>query len=124
MNHPSGTKSHLKKSHVKTVIGLFVVVLAIVAAKYAPTASASPDVFGLITPDETQEIWANGQRNCVILDQAGGTVDSVGALIDRYQSEDWDQESSIDIVWESVTGRCPEYLPQMKQAARTYGDPS
>lgn len=97
----------------------------------APVAHADPDggpdsgvgTFGLITDDEAQEIWANGQRNCVILDQAGGTPDSVGALIDRYQAEGWDQESSIDIVWESATGRCPEYVDTVKRVARTYGDP-
>jgi hypothetical protein len=90
----------------------------------APAVHAEPDVFGLITPDEQAEIWANGQRNCVILDQAGGTPDSVGALIDRYQSEGWDQESAIDIVWESASGRCPEYVGTVKRVARTYGDPS
>ena len=90
----------------------------------APAAHAQPDVFGLITDDESQEIWANGQRNCVILDQGGGTADSVGALIDRYQTEGWDQESAIDIVWESAEGRCPEYVDTVKRVARTYGDPS
>lgn len=54
----------------------------------------------------------------------GSGKNSVGALIDRYQTEGWDQQSSIDIVWESVTRRCPEYLGAMKKAARTYGDSS
>lgn len=89
-----------------------------------PTPDDNANVFGLITDDESQEIWANGQRNCVILDQAGGTTDAAGALVDRYQSEDWDLESSGDIVWESVTSRCPEYLDAVKRAVRSYGDPS
>lgn len=90
----------------------------------AVTAQAEPDVFGLITPDEQQEVWNNGNRNCVTLDQAGGTESSIGALIDRYQADGWDLESSVDIVWESVTGRCSEYLGAVKRVARTYGDPS
>ncbi|QFG10050.1 hypothetical protein SEA_IDENTITYCRISIS_30 [Mycobacterium phage IdentityCrisis] len=103
---------------------LLVTAAVTVAPVTAPIAHAEPDVFGLITDDEAAEIWANGQRNCVILDQAGGTADSVGALIDRYQSEGWDLESSVDIVWESVEGRCPEYVDTVKRVARTYGDPS
>ncbi|OBG21595.1 hypothetical protein A5768_26195 [Mycolicibacterium fortuitum] len=108
-----------------TVMKKLLLPLAVVAGLVlAPAAWAQPDVFGLITEDEKQEIWSNGQRNCVILDQAGGTPDSVGALIDRYQSEGWDQESSIDIVWESAESRCPEYVDTVKRVARTYGDPS
>lgn len=103
---------------------LAVPLLAVAALVLAPVAQAQPDVFGLITDDEKQEIWSNGQRNCVILDQAGGTADSVGALIDRYQTEGWDQESAIDIVWESASSRCPEYVDTVKRVARTYGDPS
>ncbi|QZH65047.1 hypothetical protein [Mycolicibacterium farcinogenes] len=103
---------------------LFIALVAVAGLVLAPVAHAQPDVFGLITPDEKQEIWQNGQRNCVTLDQTGGTADSVGALIDRYQTEGWDQESAIDIVWESVEGRCPEYVDTVKRVARTYGDPS
>jgi hypothetical protein len=33
-------------------------------------------------------------------------------------------ESAGDIVWESVEGRCPEYLDAAKRAMRTFGDPS
>lgn len=98
--------------------------LTVAALALVPVAQAQPNVFGLITDDEKQEIWQNGQRNCVILDQAEGTADSVGALIDRYQSEGWDQESSIDVVWESASSRCPEYVDTVKRVARTYGDPS
>lgn len=103
---------------------LIAVAAAAAALLGAPVANAEPDVFGLITPDEQQEIWANGNRNCVTLDQAGGTDNSIGHLIDQYQAQGWDQESSIDIVWESITGRCPEYLGAVKRVARTYGDPS
>jgi hypothetical protein len=89
-----------------------------------PTGDADDDIFGLITPNEQQEIWANGQRNRVILDQAGGTTDAAGALIDQYQAQGWDLESASDIVWESASGRCPEYVDAVKRAVRTYGDPS
>ncbi|ORA23385.1 hypothetical protein [Mycobacterium aquaticum] len=109
---------------MKVLVPLIAVVGIAAGIMQAPAAHAEPDVFGLITPDEQGEIWANSQRNCVILDQAGGTADSVGALIDRYQSDGWDQESSIDIVWESVERQCSEYLGVVKRVARTYGDPS
>lgn len=113
----------------RTLLSLIAVAVAITLA---PAAHADPDggpdsgvgTFGVITDDEQAEIWANGQRNCVILDQAGGTPDSVGALIDRYQADGWDLESSVDIVWESASGRCPEYVDTVKRVARTYGDPS
>ncbi|SUA31640.1 Uncharacterised protein [Mycolicibacterium fortuitum] len=109
---------------ISVVKKLLIPLVAGAGLALAPAAQAQPDVFGLITDDEKQEIWSNGQRNCVILDQAGGTPDSVGSLIDRYQSEGWDQESSIDIVWESAESRCPEYVDTVKRVARTYGDPS
>lgn len=103
---------------------LLIPLVAVAGLVLSPAAQAQPDVFGLITDDEKQEIWQHGQRNCVILDQADGTADSVGALMDRYQTEGWDQESAIDIVWESAKSRCPEYVGTVKRVARTYGDPS
>jgi len=101
----------------------------------APIASADPtddgydNIFGLITPDEQQEISANGQSNCVTLDHAYEsspplTSQDVITLIEGYRAKGWDLESANDIVWESVEGRCPEYLDAVKRAVRTYGDPS
>ena len=98
--------------------------LAVDAVPLDPAARAEPDVVGLITDGEQREIWKKGQLIRVTLDQADGSVDSVGALIDRYQTAGWDQESSIDVVWESVTRHCPKYLGAVKKAARAYGDPS
>lgn len=101
----------------------------------APGAAADPvpdgyqNVYGLVTPDEKQEIWANGQANCVTLDRfvdAHSRLTSQGAidLIADYRSRGWDLESAADIVWESVEGRCPEYLDVIKRAVRSLGDPS
>ena len=72
---------------------------------------------------------APGQRNCVTLDQAFESSPPLGsqdviAVIERYRAQGWDLESANDIVWESVEGRCPEYLDAVKRAVRTYGDPS
>jgi hypothetical protein len=100
-----------------------------------PVATADPigddelDVYGLVTPGERQEIWASGQSTCVALDQAYEkspplNSDDVIAVIEGYQAEGWDRESASDIVWESVEGRCPEYLDAVKRAVRSYGDPS
>lgn len=50
--------------------------------------------------------------------------DDVVALIESYRAQGWDVESDSDIVWESVEGRCPEYLDAVKRAVRSYGDPS
>lgn len=101
----------------------------------ATVASADPgedgydDVYGLVTPDEQQEIWANGQRNCVTLDRAYEaspplTSQDVISVIESYRAQGWDVESAGDIIWESVEGRCPEFLDAVKRAVRTYGDPS
>lgn len=112
----------------RTLIPMFAAAGITAGLILAPAAHAEPDVFGLITDDESQEIWANGQRNCVVLDQALDAgkpmADAVGALIDQYQADGWDLESSVDIVWESASGRCPEYLGVVKRAVRTYGDSS
>ena len=100
-----------------------------------PVASADPigdtedDIYGLFTPGEKQEVWASGQRTCVTLDQAYEsspplTSQGVIPVIEGYRAEGWDLESANDIVWESVEGRCPEYLDAVKRAVRTYGDPS
>lgn len=101
----------------------------------APDAFADPtpddydDVYGLITPDEKQEIWASGNATCVALDrayEAGPPLTSSGVIpvIESYRARGWDLESAGDIVWEAVEGRCPEYLDAVKRAVRSYGDPS
>ena len=97
-----------------------------VAFLMAPVASGDDDIYGLITPDERQEIQANGQRICVRLDQAAEasaplTAPAVRTVVDNYVADGWDLESAGDIVWESVEGRCPEYMPQLKAAMRSYG---
>src|SRR3954469_8098518 len=93
-----------------------------------PTDDVYNDIFGLITADEQQEISANGHSNCVALAQAHEstpplTSPDVITVIEGYRAQDWDLESASDIVWESVSGRCPEYLDAVKRAVRTYGDP-
>ena len=50
--------------------------------------------------------------------------DDAVSVIEGYRDQGWDPESANDIVWESVEGRCPEYLDAVKRAVRTYGDPS
>jgi hypothetical protein len=117
----------------RTLITLTVV--AEIGFAGAPVASADPtddgydNIFGLVTPDERQEIWANGQRTCVSLDEAYDSSPPVNsgdvvALIENYRAQGWDLESASDIVWESVEGRCPKYLDAVKRAVRSYGDPS
>ena len=109
--------------------------LAIVGVINAPVTSADPigdaddDVYGLVTPGERQEIWASGLQSCQTLDLAFESnpplkSDDVIAVIEGYRAEGWDLESANDITWESVKGRCPEYLDAVKRAVRTYGDPS
>ena len=101
----------------------------------APIATADPtddgydNIFGLVTPDERQEILASGQITCVALDQAYEsspplTSQDVITVIEGYRARGWDLESASDIVWESVEGRCPEYLDAVKRAVRSYGDSS
>jgi hypothetical protein len=58
-----------------------------------PTDDGYDNIFGLITPDEQQEIWTSGQRNCVTLDQASENSPPVGsddvvALIETYRHGD------------------------------------
>jgi hypothetical protein len=90
---------------------LLITLLAVAGIGLAgvPVASADPgedgydDIFGLITPDEEQEIWANGQRNCVTLDQAHEaspplTSQDVTGLVEQYRAQGWDLESAGDIV--------------------------
>lgn len=113
---------------------LLIGLVAVAGIWAAPMAAADPtpdgheNIYGLYTSDEQQEVYTNGQRNCVTLDEAfdAGQVitDAARALIDQYQAQGWDLESSSDIVWESVEGRCPEYLDAVKRAVRSYGDPS
>ncbi|MCW2511559.1 MAG: hypothetical protein JWR11_601 [Mycobacterium sp.] len=116
------------------LIGAALVIVGL-ALGCTPVVSADPgqdgydDVYGLITADEEQEIWANGHRNCVTLDRAMEaspplTSKNIISVIESYRAQGWDVESASDIVWESVKGRCPEYLDAVKRAVRTYGDPS
>jgi hypothetical protein len=94
-----------------------------------PTDDGYDAMYGLVTPDEKQEIWASGQATCVALDQAYEsspplTSKGVAPVSEGYRAQCWDLESTSDIVWESVEGRCPEYLDAVKRAVRAYGDPS
>ena len=100
-----------------------------------PTATADPvddgydNIYGLLTPDEKQEISASGHATCVALDQANKTSPPLSAqgvvgVIEGFRALAWDLESSSDIVWEQVEARCPEHLDAVKRAVRTYGDPS
>jgi hypothetical protein len=111
------------------------VAIALFAVSGTPVAVADPaddsydNIFGLITPEEKQEIWANGQATCVALDRAYEaspplTSQGVIPVVEDYRAQGWDLESANDIVWESVEGRCPEYLDAVKRALRSYGDPS
>ena len=104
--------------------------VAAAAAGVAAAAGPTPGFaeVGVISPNEQQEIWANGNANCVKLDQASDAganmTDAVRGQVERYRSQAWDWESSMDIVWESVTGHCPAYLDAVQKASRSYGDHS
>jgi hypothetical protein len=98
-------------------------------ARADPTNDDYENIFGLVTPDEEREIWVSGQATCVELDRADEaspplTTQGVIPVIEGYRAEGWDLESANDIVWESVEGRCPDYLEAVKRAVRSYGDPS
>lgn len=103
-----------------------VAMIAAAAFANAPSAGAEePDVYGLLTEDEKQEIWENGWKVCVALDQAyeaapPPTSDDVKVVVDRYLGDGWDLESAGDIVWESVEGGCADYMPQLEIAMRSY----
>ena len=117
------------------------VVLTGIALAGAPVVVADPtndsydsydsydNIYGLLTPDEKQEIPASGHATCVALDQAHEaspplSAQGVVGVIEGFRAQGWDLESSSDIVWEQVEARCPEYLDAVKRAVRTYGDPS
>lgn len=88
-----------------------------------PAGADEPDVYGLITSDERQEISSNGWRHCETLDAADPPVTpaDVNAIIQGYLATGWDVESAGDIVWESVEAGCAEYVPQVEAVMDTYG---
>ena len=106
-------------------LGILTLPLAAALTLAAP-AAAEPNNYGLLTPDEDQEIRTNGWKVCVALDEAAdqhppvGTDDAL-AVINEMRDQGWDLESAGDITWESVEGGCPEYLDQVKRAMRTFG---
>lgn len=66
--------------------------------------------------------WQAHEEHVSISSHGTGTeVSNYGTV---YRAKGWDLESASDIVWESVEGRCPEYLDAVKRAVRSYGDPS
>jgi hypothetical protein len=109
----------------KTITAVVLTALPLLGAPVAgadPVEDGDPDVYGLMSQGESHEVWENGLRNCVTLDQADGTVASVVALVNSYQAKGWDVESSMDIVYQSVADRCPEHTTNMQKAMRTFGD--
>ncbi len=119
---------YLIASPPKYLMGLGVLLAVLgIAVGLAPHAKADePDIYGLITSEEAQEIWANGWRNCGTLDRASETDPPITSghvigIIEGYLERGWDLESAGDIVWESVEGRCSEYMPQVQRAMRSYG---
>jgi hypothetical protein len=110
----------------KLIITAAIAVVAVVAPPVAPPAEADePDIYGDVTSDEAAEIWENGWRNCATLDKAletdpPVTSTHVKGIIESYRAEGWDLESAGDIVYESVEGGCPEYMPQVQLAMRSY----
>lgn len=113
---------------MRPVMGLGALLAALgIALGLAPHAKAEePDIYGFITSEEAQEIWANGWRNCGTLDRTSETDPPVTSghvigIIEGYMEEGWDLESAGDIVWESVEGRCSDYMPQVERAMRSYG---
>ncbi|ANW65942.1 hypothetical protein BCA37_22340 [Mycobacterium sp. djl-10] len=95
--------------------------LAAAGIALAPGASAEqPNVYGVITPDESREITANGASTCATLARSASTAaltpDDVSLLIDGYLADGWDDESTADILTASVDRGCGQYLPQVSQA--------
>ena len=110
-------------------------VITLFVAAGMPSATADPtddgydNIYGLLTPDEKQEIQTSGHSTCIALDQAHEanpplSAQSVVEVIEGFRAQGWDLESASDIVWEQVEARCPEYLDAVKRAVRTYGNPS
>jgi len=96
------------------------------ALSAAPSALAEqPNIYGVITADESREISASGTRNCAQLHRAAATAsltpDDAGLLIENYLNQGWDLESTGDILRESVDRTCGQYLPQVAQALTSYG---
>lgn len=92
----------------------------------APAALAEqPNLYGVVTADESREISASGPSNCAQLRRAAATAsltpDDAGLLIENYLNQGWDLESAADIVRESVDRTCGQYLPQVAQALTSYG---
>jgi hypothetical protein len=92
----------------------------------APSAMAEqPNIYGLVTADESREISASGPTTCAMLDRSAATAsltpDDVSLLIDDYLGQGWDLESTGDILRESVDRTCGEYLPQVALALTSYG---
>lgn len=91
----------------------------------APIAHADePDVYGLITSDEREEISTNGWQSCETLRDIAVTrevtSEDARALVEGYLTDGWDLESAGDIVWESVETDCAEYVPLVEAAMQTY----
>ena len=108
---------------------VFFVAAGMPSAAADPTNDGYDNIYGLLTPDEKQEIPASGHATCVALDQAHEASPPLSArgvvgVIEGFRAQGWDLESASDIVWEQVEARCPEYLDAVKRAVRTYGDPS
>lgn len=92
--------------------------IAVAGIGLDPVAQTDANIFGLIAPDELSEIWTNGQRNCVIVDQARR----------RARRQVPSRRNGPEVVRRHRVGNrwreSPEYLDSVKQAERTYGDPS
>ena len=111
---------------MRVVFAGIAVMFAAALVTGAPAHAEPDNVYGLITDDEREAISEDGWSYCVTLDQAAdqhpppSTNDAL-AVINSLRNEGWDLESAGDITWESVEGRCPEYIDQVKRAMRTFG---
>jgi len=99
--------------------------LAAAGIALAPGAAAEqPNVYGVITPDESREIASGAASTCAALARSASTAaltpDDVSLLIDGYLADGWDVESTADILTASVDRGCGQYLPQVSQALTAY----
>ena len=111
---------------MRAVFAAVAVMVAASMATGAPANAEPENIYGLVTPDEQQAIFQDGWRYCVMLDEAADdhppvTTEDALAVVNALRNEGWDLESAGDITWESVEGRCPEYIDQVKRAMRTFG---
>ncbi|WP_199255480.1 hypothetical protein [Mycolicibacterium mengxianglii] len=91
----------------------------------APLAAAEqPNIYGVITADESREIAVSNRSICSSLQRASATAaltsSDASLLVDDYLNKGWDIESTADILTAALDRNCGQFLPQLSQALVPY----